>query len=201
MSIKRETGLKKPVDPDNPNYYLDKTQMRDALREHRDACLAAEAEGKDTPPVSDYLGECFLNIAKGLAMKHNFRDYSFIQDMIMDGVMTCLKNIRSYDPDMISERTGTLVSPLSYFTQVCFWAFVNRLKKEEDQAAVKWSMFLDMDVNAYTNDADDEGDFQMNMAEWMSKLGPQKLLEKREKERKIKEPKKQPPSPLDDILE
>lgn len=190
--------LKPVVDPDNPNYYLDKTQMRDALREHRDKCLAAEAEGKELPPVSDYLGECFLNIAKGLGMKFNFRDYSFVQDMIMDGVITCLRNIRSYDPDKISERTGTLVSPLSYFTQVCFWAFVNRLKKEEDQAAVKWSLLLDMDVNAYTQDAEDSEDFQMNMAEWMSKLGPQKLIERREKEKKAKKTKKQP-SPLDDI--
>ena len=81
---------------------------------------------------------------------------------------------------------------------VYFAAFVNRLKKEEDQAAVKWSLLLDMDVNAYTQDAEDSEDFQMNMAEWMSKLGPQKLIERREKEKKGKKAKKQH-SPLDDI--
>lgn len=178
--------IKKAVDKDNPNYYLDKDQMRNALREYRDACLKAESEGKELPVVSNYLAECFMNISKGLAMKHNFRNYSFINDMIMDGVVVCLKYIRSFDPDKISEKTGTPVSPLSYFTQSCFYAFLNRISAEEEEAAIKWSLLLKADLEAYVDDSD-EG-HQLKIEDFIKSLGPQKLLEKQEN--KKKKPKK-----------
>lgn len=195
MTRNEELGIKAPIDPKNPNYYLDKDAMRDALREHRDKCIQAEAEGKELPQVSEYLGSCFLSIAKGLGMKHNFRRYSFVNDMIMDGVMTCLKYVRSFDPDKISSRTNKPVSPLSYFTQVCWYAFINRINEEEDQAAVKWSLLLSSDIEAYSND-DEDGDFKMNLADFMLSLGPQKHLEVKEKKKKAS---KQSISPLDDL--
>ena len=187
--------LKEPVDPKNPNYYLDKDEMRNALREHRDKCNEAEANGEPLPQVSDYLAECFMNISKGLAMKYNFRKYSFIQDMIMDGVIKCLKGVRSFDPDMISEKTGKPVSPLAYFTQTCFYEFLIRLKAEEKEAAVKWSLLMKEDIDSYVSQAED-GDFKLNLEDFIKTLGPQKFLEQKSKPVKQKKSEK---SPLDKL--
>ena len=170
--------------------------MRSALRSHREAFYKAESEGLPTPQVSNYLGECFMNIAKGLGMKHNFRRYSFLDDMVMDGVITCLKYIKSFDPDMVSKRTNKPVSPLGYFTQICFFAFLSRIQLEEKESIVKWELLIKTDIDSYTQDAD-EPDFQLNMSEFIKSLGPQKLIDKKSK--KEKTDKKQTPSPLDQL--
>lgn len=195
MTTESPLGIKAPIDPKNPNYYLDKDQMRNALREYRDDCIAAELNGTDAPIIPKYIGECFLNISKGLAMKHNFRKYSFNQDMVMDGVMTCVKNIRSFNPDMISTKTGQPVSPLAYFTQTCFFAFLNRIKLEEDQSAVKWALLLKEDIESYVSQAEGE-DFKLNLEDFIKCLGPQKFLDQKpKKEKKAVIPK----TPLDDL--
>lgn len=178
---------RKIVDKENPNYYLDKDQMRDALRVYRDMCLVAESQGKEIPVVPNYICECFMNISKGLAMKYNFRDYSFVRDMEMDGVMDCLYKIRKFDPDMISPRTGTLVSPLAFFTQTCFWAFVGRIKKEGLQTAIKWSLILDANLESYTSDDDEE--FNMNLSEFIKALGPHKDISAPKAEKKVSDKK------------
>ena len=41
-------------------------------------------EGK--PPISNYLGECFLKIATHLSFKPNFVNYMFKDDMVCDGI-------------------------------------------------------------------------------------------------------------------
>ena len=43
-------------------------------------------EGK--PPITNYLGECFLKIATHLSYKPNFVNYMFRDDMISDGIET-----------------------------------------------------------------------------------------------------------------
>lgn len=191
-----EYGIKAPVDAENPNYYLDKEQMREALREYRSQLFLSEQNETEPPRVSEYLGECFMNISKGLGMKHNFRRYSFVQDMIMDGVIKCLKGAKSFNPDMISERTGKLVSPLGYFTQVCFFEFLKRIKEEESESNIKWALLLKADIDSYTTGGDDDADdFRLNMSEFIKALGPQKHVEEKPK-KKIKKPEI---SPLDDI--
>jgi hypothetical protein len=190
-----EYGIKPPVDVTNPNYYLDKEQMREALREHRAKMLEAEQNGTEPPQISEYLGECFLNISKGLGMKHNFRRYSFIQDMVMDGVIKCLKGVKSFNPDMVSERTGKLVSPLGYFTQVCFFEFLKRIKEEEEESNVKWALLLKADIDSYVTSDDDAEDFHMNMSEFIKALGPQKHVEPKAK----KKPQPAASSPLDEV--
>lgn len=177
-----DLGIVPPVDPENKNYYLDKEQMRNALREHRDACLKAEAAGEELPRVSEYLGACFLRIARGLAMTHKFRRYSYIEDMIDNAVYMCLKNIRSCDPDKISEKTQQLISPLSYFTQVCYFEFLTKIKSEKKQSEIKWRLLLQSDVDSYTSNPDDADDFRLGLDDFIRTLGPQPVFEDKKKE-------------------
>lgn len=178
-------NIKPPVDPDNPTHYVNKEEMRQALIEHRAACLKAESEGKELPGVSNYLGDCFIKIAKGLAMKYNFRDYSYVNDMVMDGVYTCLKYVRSFDPDKISKITNKPVSAFSYFTQVCFYSFVNRIKTETKEADIKWALVLETDLESFSQGEEGE-EFKVNMAEFMNSLGPRRIQERKEKKAKEK---------------
>lgn len=167
-----ELKLKPTVDAANPRYYLDKVKMRDALVDYKEQCDAALARGEEQPGVSNYLGECFLLIARGIGHKFNFRNYSFLNDMISDGVHVCLKYVRSYDPARTNATTGLPTSALSYFSQAIHFSFINRINIEAKQSRIKRAMIYSADIDSFSlQDDEDAGDFRMNLNEFISGLG------------------------------
>ena len=85
-------------------------------------------EGK--PPITNYLGECFLKIATHLSYKPNFVNYMFREDMISDGIENCVQYIHNFDPEKSR-------NPFAYFTQVIHYAFLRRIQKEKKQLDIK----------------------------------------------------------------
>ena len=124
------------------NHYVDNKQFLAALIEYRAACEAAEAEGKPTPQITNYIGECLLKIATHLSYKANFINYTFREDMILDGVENSIQYIRNFDPEKSS-------SPFSYFTQICWYAFLRRIMKEKKQSYVKQKMIQEMAMDQF----------------------------------------------------
>ena len=85
-------------------------------------------EGK--PPISNYLGSCFLKIANHLSYKPNFVNYMFREDMISDGIENCVQYIHNFDPEKSR-------NPFAYFTQIIHYAFLRRIQKEKKQLDIK----------------------------------------------------------------
>ena len=85
-------------------------------------------EGK--PPISNYLGSCFLKIATHLSYKPNFVNYMFREDMISDGIENCVQYIHNFDPEKSR-------NPFAYFTQIIHYAFLRRIQKEKKQLDIK----------------------------------------------------------------
>ena len=195
--MKNEPKFKEPIDPDNPRYYLSKDDMHAALVEYRQQCEEAEAAGLEPPGISNYLGECFLNIAKGIAMKHNFRGYSFVNEMIGDGVMVCLKYVRSFNPSRLNATTGKPTSALSYFSQAIHFAYINRINLEAKQTRVKRAMIYSADLESFTTQDEDAGEFQLNLTEFISSLGKEEVEAMTGK----KKEKPEAAGPLEDFLE
>ena len=83
------------------------------------------------PQVSNYIGECLLKISNGLAAKWNFRDYTYKEEMVSDGVIHCLRYIDKFDPLKST-------NPFSYFTQAMYFMFVNRIRAEKTEQYVKY---------------------------------------------------------------
>jgi len=194
--------LKQPVDPKNPNYYVDKTEFNRALKEYKTACLASEELGNPVPPLPEYIGRCFHDIAKGYGQKHSFRNYSFIRDMQSDAMMTCVRYVRSYDPDRLTDQ-GEPTSALSYFTQTCHYAFLNRIREEKKQTRIKRALVMSADVDTFSlGDDDIEIEYQMNLHEFMASLGSddEELDKKIEKQNKAVEDKQPKIGPLDEFM-
>jgi len=82
------------------------------------------------PPISNYLGECFLKIATHLSYKPNFVNYMFRDDMISDGIENCVQYIHNFDPEKSK-------NPFAYFTQIIHYAFLRRIQKEKKQLEIK----------------------------------------------------------------
>lgn len=169
---------KKPVN------YIDKEVFYDALVKYREDC---RANPDNIPRVPEYIGECFIKIANGLASAPNFAGYSFRDDMTGEAVETCLRYVKSFDPDKSKQ-------PFSYFTQCCWYVFIGRITAEKKQSKIKRALIQYADFETYALQAQDEGgEFAVDMNEFLMSLGP-------EEEVKV-EPKKAPVGKLEGFFE
>lgn len=170
----------KVVDKDNPSHYVDNKRFYAEIKAYREEYDRAKAEGREAPRINNYLGECVLKIATGLAMKHNFRNYSYIDLMIGAGVETCIKNLHVFDPEK-SEN------PFSYFTQACYYAFIHVITKEKKESLLKKKLILSSAIDTYDLQAHDEdGEFAIPLMEYINSITSEDIKEMQPK----KKPKK-----------
>ena len=111
------------------NNFIDNKEMYAAFVDYRAKVDAAKEAGEPKPHVPKYIGKCFLDIAEHLSMRPNFSNYSYRQDMVMDAVENCLVYAANFDPTKSK-------NPFSYFTQVCWYAFIRRIGKEKRQIEI-----------------------------------------------------------------
>ena len=111
------------------NNFIDNKEFYIAIRDFRKIYLDAKVAGEELPTMPRYLGKCFLDIAEHLSMRPNFSNYMYRQDMVMDAVENCVLYWHRFDPDKSK-------NPFSYFTQVCWYAFIRRINKEKRQIEI-----------------------------------------------------------------
>ena len=111
-------------------HYVNNKEFLEALVIFKAQCLRAEEAGEKRPPISNYIGECFLKMATHLSYKPNFVNYMFREDMISDGIENCVQYIHNFDPEKSR-------NPFAYFTQIIHYAFLRRIQKEKKQLEIK----------------------------------------------------------------
>jgi hypothetical protein len=68
------------------DHYIDNKRFFEEMKAWKVLVNAANKEGKRHPPVTDYIGECFMAIADRLSRKPNFINYPYRDEMISDGI-------------------------------------------------------------------------------------------------------------------
>lgn len=121
-------------------HYVNNKDFLAAMTEYRELRLAAEAAGDPKPRVSNYIGECFVKIANHLAYKSNFVNYTFREEMILDGIENCITYINNFDPEKSK-------NPFAYFTQITYYAFLRRIQKEKKQIDTKNKYIQSLDLH------------------------------------------------------
>jgi hypothetical protein len=111
--------------------YVDNKQLSDALIAYRRLCDKAKEDGLPRPRIPEFLGECFLKIARHFAYRPNFVNYPFVNDFISDAVENCCRYCHNYNPDYVSQRTGRKINAFNYITQIVYYAFIRRIKLEK----------------------------------------------------------------------
>ena len=111
-------------------HYVNNKEFLEALVIFKAQCAKAKENGEPRPPISNYIGGCFLKIATHLSYKPNFVNYMFREDMICDGIENCVQYIQNFDPAKSS-------NPFAYFTQIIYYAFLRRISKEKRQLEIK----------------------------------------------------------------
>lgn len=130
--------MAKRRDP-NSRHYVDNKQFLEAISEYRERVIAAKEAGEEKPRVTEYLGECMVKIANHLAYKSNFVNYTFRDEMILDGIENCITYIDNFDPEKSK-------NPFAYFTQITYYAFIRRIQKEKKQMDTKKRFIGSLDM-------------------------------------------------------
>lgn len=134
--------------------YVNNKELLSALLEYHKIKQEAESQGLEVPNPSDFICTCIMKIAEHYSFKPNFINYSYRDDMVLDAVEGCLNAAKKhFNPEKSS-------NPFGYFTQICHYAFLHRIKKEKRQTTIKNKIILQVPVEMFElQDHDDEGDY------------------------------------------
>lgn len=142
-------------------HYVNNADFLAAIVEMKAKVKYAEENGLPKPQVSNYIGECILKIATHLSYKPNFINYSYRDDMILDGVENCIQYIDNFDPTKSN-------NPFAYFTQIIYYAFLRRIAKEKKQSYIKGKLIQDMPFEMFElQEGDEGGDFHNAYLDFM----------------------------------
>ena len=141
--------------PAKKEHYVNNKEFLAAMVEYKEKCKKAEARGRKNPPVTNYIGECFLKIANHLSYRPNFINYTFRDDMISG----------NFNPDKSN-------NPFAYFTQIIYYAFVRRIQKEKKQTTIKHKLIMDANYDDMTLQPGEDRDFKNQFTEFLQKNLP-----------------------------
>jgi hypothetical protein len=139
IMAKRKTGV----------HYVNNAEFLQAMKDWKAKCKEAEELGDPQPPVSNYIGECFLKIANHLSYRPNFINYTYRDEMISDGIENCLQYCSNFNPEKSN-------NPFAYFTQIIYYAFIRRIQKEKKQQHVKHKIIENKNVDMLMDGDDDQ---------------------------------------------
>ncbi|QQK88116.1 RNA polymerase sigma factor for late transcription [Providencia phage PSTRCR_127] len=130
--------------------YVNNKDLYKEICKWKQACYEAGEQVK----IPDTIGEAIMLISDGLTKRYNFSGYTpaWKQEMYWDGIEASVKGLINFDETKYN-------NPHAYITQACFNAFVQRIKKEQKEMAIKYSYFVHNVYDSYdeemTNIADE----------------------------------------------
>lgn len=118
-TTKKRTKAPRRTDRD----YVNGPAMHAAIKEWYES-------GRKDPP--NEVIKAISQICERLSTKRNFRDYTYIDDMISEGKLACTIAVleKKYDPYKWD-------NPFAYFTRIAFNAFVSVIKVEHKETYIK----------------------------------------------------------------
>ena len=132
-------------------HYVDNKKFLQAMIDWRETWPDEE----NIPPVTNYIGECFLKIATHLSYRPNFINYTYRDEMISDGIENCLQYVKNFNPEKSK-------NPFAYFTQIIYYAFLRRIAKEKKQSHIKNKMNEREAYNSFTTMEGDSNTYQID---------------------------------------
>jgi hypothetical protein len=139
---------------DKKPHYVNNANFSSAVVEYVKSVNEAKEKDEVLPKVPNYIAECFLKIAEGLAHKSNFIRYTYREEMVMDAVENCLKAVENYNIEAAT-RTGN-PNAFAYFTQITWYAFLRRIAKEKKQQDIKLKYMMQSPITEFMDgDIDD----------------------------------------------
>ena len=163
-------------------HYVNNKEFLEAMKAYRKSVNKSKREKKEKPPVTNYIGSCFLKIANHLSYRPNFINYTFRDDMISDGIENCLQYLDNFNPAKSN-------NPFAYFTQIIYYAFIRRIQKEKKQTTIKHKLIMDSNYDDVALQPGDDAEFKNQFRDFLQKnlkmedTQPKKVEKKKKKTR------------------
>jgi len=140
--------------PSERPHYVNNKEFSQAVVDYVKTVREAREKGQDDPIVTDYIARCFLKISEGLSHKSNFVRYTYREEMVMDAVENCLNAIGNYNIEAATRKGKP--NAFGYFTQICWFAFIRRIKKEKKQQDVKLKFLAESGIEEFMIDPNED---------------------------------------------
>ena len=160
-------------------HYVNNKEFLEAMTAYRKSVNKAKRESKEKPPVTNYIGSCFLKIANHLSYRPNFINYTFRDDMISDGIENCLQYLDNFNPAKSN-------NPFAYFTQIIYYAFIRRIQKEKKQTTIKHKLIMDSNYDDVALQPGDDAEFKNQFREFLQKNLKMEDTQPKKVEKKVK---------------
>ena len=135
------------IKPKDKPHYVNNREFSDADMDYAVDAHTCRNADKPVPTVPDYIARCSIRISEGLSHRPNFVRYTYREEMVMDAVENCLRAIGNYNIETAT-RTGK-PNAFSYFTQICYFAFIRRITKEKKQQDIKFKFIEKMGIEDF----------------------------------------------------
>lgn len=107
-------------------HYLDNQTFLAKITEYRKAVMKSK---RKRIPIPNEIAELLYAIARNLSNCPCFAKYPYKEDMVQEAIINCIQCINNFEiAKEIGERQK---SAFSYFTQVIYWAYLRKIKKEK----------------------------------------------------------------------
>ena len=141
--------------------YVEKEVLYEEIVRWQDARAVAIEAGEEPPVMTDMIARAIMETAYGLGNRWNFKDYSWVDEMILDGIEAGMKAVAKFD------RNHPKKNPFGFISFVIWRAFVIRIRSEKDFQAFKMELLLDETIDAFTKICDGEYDHVAEQAFFM----------------------------------
>lgn len=107
-----------------PNHYVDNKRLLELVKEYK-ARKAVDPNAR----ISEEAGSMIILLATRAAQHRYFRNYTFKDEMIEDGILKLVEAFGKFDTEKFS-------NPFGYFSQCLKWTYSQRKKLEKKQRDV-----------------------------------------------------------------
>jgi hypothetical protein len=130
----------------NPTHYVNNEDFLKEMSAYRQLYVEYKEShsGIDRPVIPEKAAIAFMKIATHLATRPNFRNYTYKDEMILDGIENCIAYAHNFNPEKST-------NPFSYFTQIIYYAFIRRIQKEQKQTDIKRGIMHRSDITQLFN--------------------------------------------------
>ena len=124
--------------------YIDKKVMYDELVDWINKNKERALLELPTLKQPNSLGIFFTQMAKKMGTRPNFSRYTYLDEMIQDGIHDCVKAVKSFDPAQVKKN------PFGYFSIIIWNAFLRRIDIEKTAHQAKLDSVFDPGSAAFS---------------------------------------------------
>lgn len=125
--------------------YIDNKKLTQDIKEYNIIYYNAVNQGLPKPKMPDCIGEAIIKIAEAIGSKWNFKNYTYRDEMVLDGICQAVYSITKFNAEKFDNAFG-------YLTMIIWRSMGQRIKNEKEQQEIIEKLLEDPNYLFYEED-------------------------------------------------